>query len=125
MESWITIKPPNEKGEVNRRYAEESFSSTPITHLIFHFIFISFSLISVVLSKQVSYRYHGKRKSPINGSFTPFMKLYLLFKLLGGEIYPAVSQYTFVYFILHIHLILLFCVLRLKFLEPKQSHYNF
>ena len=45
------------------------------------FIFISFSLISVVLSKQVSYRYHGKRKSPINGLFTPFMKLCLLLKL--------------------------------------------
>ncbi len=45
------------------------------------FIFICFSLISVVLSKQVSYRYHGKRKSPINGLFTPFMGLCLLFKL--------------------------------------------
>ena len=39
------------------------------------------SLISVVLQKQVSYRYHDKRKSPINGLFTPFMKLCLLFKL--------------------------------------------
>ncbi len=37
--------------------------------------------ISVVLSKQVSYRYHGKRKSPISGLFTPFMGLCLLFKL--------------------------------------------
>lgn len=35
----------------------------------------------MVLSKQVSYRYHDKRKSPINGLFTPFMKLCLLFKL--------------------------------------------
>ena len=29
----------------------------------------------------VSYRYHDKRKSPINGLFTPFMKLCLLLKL--------------------------------------------
>ena len=29
----------------------------------------------------VSYRYLDKRKSPINGLFTPFMKLCLLFKL--------------------------------------------
>lgn len=36
----------------------------------------------MVLSKQVSYRYHDKRKSPINGLFTPFMKLCLLFKLI-------------------------------------------
>ena len=44
-----------------------------------------------------------------------------LFKLLGGEIYLAVSWYTFVRFILHIHLILHFCVPHLKFLEPKWS----
>lgn len=77
--SWFVIY--NSGGEVNRRYTEESFSSTPIPHLIFHFIFISFSLISVVLSKQVPYRYHNKRKSPIKGLFTPFMKLCLIFKL--------------------------------------------
>ena len=29
----------------------------------------------------VSYKYHDKRKSPINGLFTSFMKLCLLFKL--------------------------------------------
>ena len=75
----------------------------------------------MVLSKQVSYRYHNKRKSPINGLFTPFMKLCLLFKLLGGKIYLAVSWYTFVHFILHIHPILHFCVLHLKFLEPKME----
>ncbi len=46
---------------------------------------------------------------------------YGLFKLLGGEIYLAVSLYTFVRFILHIYLILHFCVPRLKFLEPKWS----
>ena len=44
-----------------------------------------------------------------------------LLKLLGGEIYLAVSRYTFVRFILHIYLILHFCVPRLKFLEPKWS----
>ena len=46
---------------------------------------------------------------------------YPLFKLLGGEIYLAVLWYTFVDFILHIHLISHFCVPRLKFLEPKWS----
>ena len=70
---------------MNRGYAEESSYSAPIPHLIFHFIFISFSLISVVLSKQVSYRYHNKRKSFINGLFTPFMKLCLLLKLDFGN----------------------------------------
>ena len=71
----------------------------------------------------VSYRYLDKRKSPINGLFTPFMKLCLLFKLLGGEIYLAVPRYTFVHFILHIHLILHFCIPHLKFLEPKWSQF--
>ena len=46
----------------------------------------------------------------------------ILFKLLGGEIYLAVSWYTFVHFILHIHLISHFRVPHLKFLEPKWSH---
>ena len=41
-----------------------------------------------------------------------FIRLpWLLFKLLGGEIYLAVSWYTFVCFILHIHLILHFLYL--------------
>ena len=44
-----------------------------------------------------------------------------LLKLLGGEIYLAVSWHTFVCFILHIHLISHFCVPHLKFLEPKWS----
>ena len=48
-----------------------------------------------------------------------------LFKLLGGEIYLAVSRYTFVRFILHIHLISHFCVPHLKFLEPKWSQLSF
>ena len=34
----------------------------------------------------VSYKYHDKRKSPINGLFTPFMKLCLLFKLFPKEV---------------------------------------
>lgn len=42
---------------------------------------------------------------PINKGFVGFL---CLFKLLGGEIYLAVSWYTFVRFILHIHLILHF-----------------
>lgn len=45
--------------------------------------------------------------------------VFLLLHLLDGMIYLAVSWYTFVRFILHIHLILHFCVPRLKFLEPK------
>ena len=40
----------------------------------------------MVLSKQVSYRYHNKRKSPINGLFTPFMKLCLLFELAKFDV---------------------------------------
>ena len=58
------------------------------------------SLISVVLQKQVSYRYHDKRKSFINGLFTPFMKLCLLLKLnrsrwFASQIieYPVNSPY--------------------------------
>lgn len=50
-----------------------------------------------------------------------FEALLQLFKLLDGMIYLAVSWYTFVRFILHIHLISHFCVPRLKFLEPKWS----
>jgi len=46
---------------------------------------------------------------------------FTLFKLLCGEIYLVVSWYTFVFFILHIHHILHFCVPRPKFLEPKWS----
>ena len=42
-------------------------------------------------------------------------------KLLGRMIYLAVSWYTFVHFILHIHLIFHLCVPRLEFLEPKWS----
>ena len=53
--------------------------------------------------------------------FRFFVYFTFLFKLLGGEIYLAVSRYTFVRFILHIYLILHFCVPRLKFLEPKWS----
>ena len=34
----------------------------------------------------VSYKYHDKRKSPINGLFTPFMKLCLLLKLLFANL---------------------------------------
>ena len=47
--------------------------------------------------------------------------MFWIIKLLGGEIYLAVSRYTFVNFIVHIHLISHFCVPRLKFLEPKWS----
>ena len=50
------------------------------------------SLISVVLQKQVSYRYHDKRKSFINGLFAPFMKLCLLFKLLIVKLFCGVRD---------------------------------
>ena len=60
-------------------------------------------------------------KNPRTIDFTMILDFRGLFKLLGGEIYLAVSWYTFVCFILHIHLILHFCVPLLKFLEPKWS----
>ena len=63
-------------------------------------------------------------KNPRTIDFTMILDFRGLFKLLGGEIYLAVSWYTFVCFILHIHLILHFYVPRLKFLEPKWSHHN-
>ena len=58
-----------------------------------HHVLITFILQSQIINHNiyinssphnlqwVSYRYHDKRKSPINGLFTPFMKLCLLFKL--------------------------------------------
>lgn len=57
---------------------------------------------------------------PMNKGFAGFI---ISLKLLGGEIYLTVSWYTFVCFILHIHLILQFCVPRLKFLEPNWSQF--
>ena len=75
--------------------------------------------------KIVSYSYHEKIKIARNRYFARFLANMKLFKLLGGEIYLAVFWYTFVCFILHIHLILHFCVPRLKFLEPKWSQINY
>ena len=58
-----------------------------------HHVLITFILQSQIINHNiyinssshdpqwVSYRYHDKRKSPINGLFTPFMKLCLLLKL--------------------------------------------
>ena len=58
-----------------------------------HHVLITFILQSQIINHNiyinssshdpqwVSYRYLDKRKSPINGLFTPFMKLCLLFKL--------------------------------------------
>ena len=71
--------------------------------------------------KIVSYTYHEKIKIARNRYFARFLANMKLFKLLGGEIYWAVSRYTFMYFILRIHHILHFCVPRPKFLEPKWS----
>ena len=48
----------------------------------------------------VSYRYHGKRKSPINGLFTSFMKLCLLFKLAKSGLILIIS----------VQLSILFCI---------------
>ena len=61
--------------------------------------------------------------SPQNLYLWAFSQFSPLLKLLGGEIYLAVSWYIFVCFIIHIHLILHFCVPRLNFLEPKWSHF--
>ena len=56
-------------------------------------VLITFTLQSQIINHNIyinssphnlqwaSYRYHDKRKSPINGLFTSFMKLSLLFKL--------------------------------------------
>ena len=58
-----------------------------------HHVLITFILQSQIINHNiyinssphnlqwVSYKYHDKRKSPINGLFTSFMKLSLLFKL--------------------------------------------
>ena len=62
----------------------------------------------MVPSKQVSYRYHNKRKSPINGLFTPFMKLCLLFKLCFGFDF---SCYFIVISFLNRIILIRFCVL--------------
>ena len=53
----------------------------------------------------VSYKYHDKRKSPINGLFTSFMKLCLLFKLAKFGLILVVS----------IWLSILFCIDNLHF----------
>ena len=64
------------------------------------------SLISVVLQKQVSYRYHDKRKSPINGLFTPFMKLCLLLKLdFGNYILHLIKFYITIFCIIILNIL--------------------
>ncbi len=68
---------------------------------------LQYSKISPVLPKQVSV----KRKSSRNGSFSLFLKLCLLHKLLGGEIYLAVF-YTlcvlfFIFILFHIFVYLI------------------
>ena len=73
-----------------------------------HHVLITFILQSQIINHNiyinssshdpqwVSYRYLDKRKSPINGLFTPFMKLCLLFKL--GK-YKDVLKYICLSFI--------------------------
>ena len=105
--------------------------------LFFIFTLIIFSEHSYFLRKsQITPERKQRKKIFFNSICTPLehpdspQSLYLwafsqfspLLKLLGGEIYLAVSWYTFVRFILHIHLISHFCVPHLKFLEPKWSH---
>ena len=58
------------------------------SHIINHNIYINSSPYDL---QWVSYRYHDKRKSPINGLFTPFMKLCLLFKLAKFGLILVVS----------------------------------
>ena len=63
-------------------------------------------------SKQVSYRYLDKRKSPINGLFTPFMKLCLLFKLFFWFDFPC----YFIVIVFQNRIILIrFCILLMWF----------
>lgn len=99
-----------------------------------------FIIKAIILTKNIYYYYLFPNLFSFNTKTLPFLYNYFLhktekpsskgilsvfhiflFKLLGGEIYLAVLWYTFVDFILHIHLILHFCVPRLKFLEPKWS----
>ena len=47
----------------------------------------------------VSYKYHDKRKSPINGLFTSFMKLCLLFKLGKSKDILKYICLSFIYFL--------------------------
>ena len=68
-----------------------------------HHVLITFILQSQIINHNiyinssshdpqwVSYRYLDKRKSPINGLFTPFMKLCLLFKLAEFGLILVVS----------------------------------
>lgn len=72
-------------------------------------------------TKLLSFDCRTTLNEPRNTVNSAFLGSCTLFKLLGGEIYLAISRYTFVRFILHIYLILHFCVPRLKFLEPKWS----
>ena len=73
---------------------------------------------------QISFSSQAKGFAPNEDkSFAPGISG--LLKLLGWEIYLAVSWYIFVCFIIHIHLILHFCVPHLKFLEPKWSHHDY
>ena len=71
----------------------------------------------------MSFDCHWAKTEPRNTVNSTFLGSCTLFKLLGGEIYLAVSWYTFVRFILHIHLISHFYVPRPKFLEPNWSHF--
>lgn len=64
----------------------------------------------------------GHKKSPRSPKNKGFVSNCKLFKLLGGEIYLAVSWYTFVCFIIHILHNFSFSLSRPKFLEPKWSH---
>ena len=104
--------------------------------LFFIFTLIIFSEHSYFLRKsQITPERKQRKKRFFNSICTPpehpdspqslylwaFSQFSPLLKLLGGEIYLAVSRCTFVHFILHIHLISHFCVPRLKFLEPKWS----
>lgn len=52
------------------------------SQIINHNIYINSSPYDL---QWVSYRYHDKRKSPINGLFTPFMGLCLLFKCTSQQ----------------------------------------
>ena len=104
--------------------------------LFFIFTLIIFSEHSYFLRKsQITPERKQRKKIFFNSICTPpehpdspqslylwaFSQFCPLFELLGGEIYLTVSRYTFVRFILHIYLILHFCVPRLKFLEPRWS----
>lgn len=92
-----------------------------------HHVLITFILQSQIINHNIyinssphnlqwiSYRYHDKRKSPINGLFTSFMKLCLLFKLAEFGLIQVIFMW----------LSILFCIDNLYFSTRYSSFHTF